>query len=100
MRIHTILPALLLSCSAGVFAEEAATAAPSADESKPVPEHLQKTCLRETGSRIPHRHGPDDCLAVHGSAYNRDDLESGGQALVGEGLWRLDPALTISRSRR
>jgi len=90
---------LLLSCSASAFAEEAATPAAAADVGNPIPEHLQKTCLRETGSRIPRRHD-DDCLAVHGSVYSREDLESDGQSLPGEGLWRFDPALSIGSRRR
>ena len=97
MRLNIVLSAVLLSCSAAALADDAA--APSAaDQAKPIPEHAQKSCLRETGSRIPSRH-EDGCLGVHGTTYSRDDLQSEGQGEIGEGLWRYDPALQITGHR-
>ncbi|GAC1629342.1 MAG: hypothetical protein NVS9B10_20420 [Nevskia sp.] len=97
MRLNIALSILLLlSCSAAAFADDSAAAA--ADQAKPIPEHAQKSCLRDTGSRIPSRH-EDGCLSVHGTSYSREDLQSEGQGLVGEGLWRYDPALQITGRR-
>lgn len=69
----------------------------AADDSKPASKPVKtavpdRTCLRDTGSRIPPR--PHECSGV-GHSYSEKDIDRTGKTTVGEALRLLDPAVTI-----
>ena len=75
-------------------AQEAAAQTDAAD-TKP----FNRTCLRETGSRIRARDpatGKRACIAEPGNAYSKDDIDSTGQVDLAKALRQLDPAVSVS----
>ncbi|GAB6195126.1 hypothetical protein [Lysobacter xanthus] len=97
--IRRLLPLLLLA-ALPAFAQDVASSAPAAIRTvaAPADRMSDRTCLRETGSRIRPRDsargGPRArCLAGNGRVYTQDDLRGTGQTDLNEALRMLDPSI-------
>jgi len=68
-------------------------AATPADKKHTVPPLDSRSCIRETGSRIPPPKG--QCLPVAGNSYTQKDIQRTGATNVGQALQMLDPSVTV-----
>ena len=82
-------PAAAAPANAAASAETVTIAADQADLGK-----HDRRCIQETGTRIKRRDSKG-CLAVNGSSYSREDLESTGSVNISDALQRLDPSITV-----
>jgi hypothetical protein len=63
----------------------------SPDVARPLIQPGDRSCLRETGSRIPPK--PGHCLPVNGRSYSQEDLRRTGATRTADALRMLDPAI-------
>ncbi|HZH44701.1 MAG TPA: hypothetical protein VEY50_11530 [Lysobacter sp.] len=86
----------LASVAFGAAAANTAPQTPSDDSAaaKAEPDkHVDRNCLRYTGSRLVHRDRDGRCAAAAGRVYTRDDIDSTGAVNIGDALRRLDPSI-------
>ncbi len=94
--IRKLLPMFALAVAGAVLAD--GTAAPQNPATGPADAAAvpAKSCVQETGSRLPRKAG--ECqTSVPGRSYDSEQLTSTGATDVSEALRQLDSSVTIRR---
>ncbi len=89
--IRNLLAGLALGLAGTALADGDAAPQPAA----PAADTGSKTCIHETGSRLPRKAG--ECLAVPGRSYDSQDLQNTGAVDLSEALRQLDSSVTVRR---